>query len=132
MKRVIKGKRYDTDKATLIGEHVAGEPGQEGYTRESLYKKRGGEYFVRVQGPYTLDAIVPLTHKEAEVWVKDNKGMALYYEEFKAQGIKTINVSISLDVKRKLDIIANTMGLSRNKVIEDLIRVDYAKMFPGD
>jgi hypothetical protein len=132
MKRVIKGKRYDTDKATLVGETMFGEPGEAGYTRQSLYRKRGGEYFARTQGPYTLDVIVPLTHKEAEEWVMDNKGMALYYEEFKGQGIKTINVSISLDVKRKLDIIANTMGLSRNKIIEDLIRVDYAKMFPGD
>jgi len=132
MKRVIKGKRYDTDKAKLIGEHVAGEPGQTEHTRESLYKKRGGEYFVWVQGPYTLDAIVPLTHKEAEAWVMDNMGMALYYGEFKSEGLKTINVSIPLSVIRKLDVIANTMNLSRGKVIEDLIRVDYAKMFPGD
>ena len=51
MKRVINGRSYDTDTATLVGEHVAGEPGQTEYTRETLYKKRGGEYFVWVQGP---------------------------------------------------------------------------------
>lgn len=132
MKRVINGRRYDTDKATLVGETVFGEPGEVGYTRQSLYRKRGGEYFARTQGPYTLDAIVPLTPKEAEEWVMDNKGMAAYYEEFKAEGLKTINVSIPLSVLRKLDTMANTMGLSRGKLIEDLIRVDYAKMFPGD
>jgi len=132
MKRVINGRRYDTDKATLVGEACHGEPMEAGYTRETLYRKRGGEYFVRTQGPYTLDAIVPLTHREAGEWVMDNKGMALYYEEFKSEGIKTINVSIPLSVVRKLDAIADTMDLSRGKVIEDLIRADYAKMFPGD
>lgn len=132
MKRVINGRRYDTDKATLVGETMFGEPGEAGYTRQSLYRKRGGEYFARTQGPYTLDAIVPLTHKEAREWVMDNKGMALYYEEFKSEGLKTINVSIPLSVVRKLDVIADTMDLSRGKVIEDLIRADYANMFPGD
>ena len=131
MKRVINGRRYDTDKATLVGEACHGEPMEAGYTRETLYRKRGGEYFIVVQGTYTFD-IVPLKYKEAEAWLIANKGMSLYYEEFKAEGIKTINVSIPLSVVRKLDVIASTMDLSRGKVLEDLIRADYAKMFPGD
>ena len=131
MKRVINGRRYDTDKATLVGEACHGEPMEPGYTRETLYRKRGGEYFIVVQGAYTFD-VVPLKYKEVQAWYIDNMGAAAYYEEFKAEGIKTINVSIPLSVVRKLDVIANTMNLSRGKVIEDLIRADYAKMFPGD
>ena len=132
MKRVIKGKRYDTDKATLIGEHVAGEPGQEGYTRESLYKKRGGEYFVRVQGPYTLDALVPLSVKEAGNWLMDNNGRAAYMEEFESQGLTTINVTMTLDCKRKLDRIANDNHIPRSRVVDTLILAHYGKMYDGD
>ncbi len=132
MKRVIKGKRYDTDKATLIGEHVSADPGQEGCTRETLYKKRGGEYFVRVQGPYTLDALIPLSVKEAASWVMDNKGRAAYMEEFESQGFTTISVTLTLDCKRKLDRIANDNHVPRYTVIDNLILAHYGKMYPGE
>lgn len=132
MKRVIKGRRYDTDKATLVGEHVSGEPMEVGYTRETLYRKRGGEYFVRVQGPYTFDALVPLSPKEAATWVSDNMGRAAYMGEFEAQGLKTVNVTLTLDCKRKLDRIANDNHVPRGKVIETLILAHYGKMYPGD
>ena len=132
MKRVIRGRRYDTDKATIVGETAFGEPDELGYTRQTLYRKRGGEYFVRTQGPYTLDDIVPLRHGEASKWVMDNMGMAAFFEEFEAQGLKTINVTITLDCKRMLDRIANDIRVSRGKVIEDLIRTHYGNMYPGD
>ena len=126
MKRVIKGKRYDTDKATLVGEHVAGEPGQPEYTREALYKKRGGEYFVRVQGPYTLDAVVPLSVQEAGNWVLDNKGKAAYTEEFCSQGVVSVNVRLTLACKRMVDRMANETGTSRSQVMEDCVRTVYS------
>lgn len=131
MKRVINGRRYDTDKATLVCEHISGEPMEAGYTRETLYRKRGGEHFIVVQGTYTFD-IVPLTYKEAQAWAIANMGGAAYTEEFQAQGMKTINVTLSLDCKRMLDRIANDVRVSRGKVVEDLVRAHYAKMFPGD
>ena len=133
MKRVINGRRYDTDKARLVCEHVSGEPEQPGYSRVTLYQKRGGEYFFRHQGPFGVDNIIrEPTPQAVRDFVLDNKGKAAYMEEFEAEGIKSINVSIPLSVLRRLDVIANTMDLSRGKVIEDLIRADYAKMFPGD
>ncbi len=67
MKLVINGRSYDTDTATLIGEHVSGEPMGPGYTRETLYRKREGEYFVVVRDTYTV-RVVPLKYKEAEAW----------------------------------------------------------------
>ena len=128
MKRVIKGKRYDTDKATLVGEHVAGEPGQPEYKRERLYKKRGGEYFVRVQGPYTLDALIPLSVKEAGNWVMDNKGRAAYMEEFRPQGVAIVNVRLTIACKRKLDQMANATGSTRGQVVEASIMSMWDKM----
>ena len=131
MKRVINGRRYDTDKATLVGEACHGEPMQPGYTRETLYRKRGGEYFIVVQGTYTYD-MVPLKYKEAQAWYIDNMGGAAYTEEFEAQGLKTVNVTLTLDCKRKLDRIANDARVPRGKVIETLILAHYGKMYPGD
>ena len=131
MKRVINGRRYDTDKATLVGEHISGEPMEAGYTRETLYRKRGGEHFIVVQGTYTFD-VVPLTYKEAQAWAIANMGGAAYTEEFEAQGLKTINVTLTLDCKRKLDRIANDNHVTRGKVVETLILAHYGKMYPGD
>lgn len=67
MKFVINGRSYDTDKATLIGEHISGEPMEPGYTRETLYQKRGGEHFVVVRDAYTV-RVVPLKYSEAVMW----------------------------------------------------------------
>ena len=67
MKLVINGRSYDTDTATLVGEVCHGEPMEPGYTRETLYRKRGGEYFVVVRDAYTV-RVLPLKHSEAEMW----------------------------------------------------------------
>ena len=131
MKRVINGRRYDTDKATLIGEHVSGEPMEAGYRRETLYRKRGGEHFLVVQGAYTYN-IVPLKYKEAEAWYIYNMGQAAYTEEFESQGLTTVNVTMTLDCKRKLDRIANDNHVPRSKVVDTLILAHYGKMYDGD
>ena len=67
MKLVINCRTYDTDTATLVGEVCHGEPMEPGYTRETLYRKRGGEYFVVVRDAYTV-RVVPLKYSEAEAW----------------------------------------------------------------
>lgn len=67
MKFVINGRSYDTDTAILVGEHVSGEPIEPGYTRETLYRKREGEYFLVVRDTYTV-RVVPLKHSEADAW----------------------------------------------------------------
>ena len=132
MKRVIKGRRYDTDKATFIGERINGELMDPEYSRATLYRKKGGEYFVRVQGPYNFDKLFPLTHKEAAMWIAKNMGQAAYTEEFESQGLTTINVTMTLDCKRKLDRIANDNHVPRYKVVDTLILAHYGKMYPGD
>ena len=127
MKRVINGRRYDSDKATLIGEHISGEPMEAGYRRETLYRKRGGEHFLVVQGAYTYD-IVPLKYKDAEEWYIYNMGQAAYTEEFESQGITTVNVTMTLACKRKLDQMANATGSTRGQVVEASIMSMWDKM----
>ena len=67
MKFVINGREYDTDTAILVGEVCHGEPMEPGYTRETLYRRREGEYFVVVRDTYTV-RVVPLKYKEAVAW----------------------------------------------------------------
>lgn len=51
MNKVINGKRYDTDKAKLLGSTDNGKfPGDFDYESESLYRKKTGEYFLHGEG----------------------------------------------------------------------------------
>lgn len=51
MKRVIDGKRYDTETAELIAEASASCPSSDfAYWEESLYKTRNGRFFVAGEG----------------------------------------------------------------------------------
>lgn len=50
MKRVIDGKVYNTETATLIGEDSYGYSSDFSYWSESLYKTRNGAYFIHGEG----------------------------------------------------------------------------------
>ena len=83
MKKIIAGRRYDTDSAKKLANWDNGLPINDfSYTEETLYQKRTGEYFLYGEsgaaGRYcrsTADgwtgggaAIVPLTDEEAREW----------------------------------------------------------------
>ncbi|WP_146227926.1 hypothetical protein [Rhodobacter viridis] len=50
MKRIINGKRYDTDSANYIGTYAHGHPGDFGWFEEDLYRTSKGEYFIAGEG----------------------------------------------------------------------------------
>lgn len=51
MKKIIKGKMYDTDTAKCIGKYTNGTPPNHmTYYEETLYRKKTGEYFLFVKG----------------------------------------------------------------------------------
>ena len=50
MKRVISGKRYDTDTAKKIAEYDHLHPSDFRYVDEALYLKRTGEFFLAGEG----------------------------------------------------------------------------------
>ena len=51
MKKIINGKRYDTEKATLIGEYDYEYPGDFNYISEGLYiTPRSKIYFIAGEG----------------------------------------------------------------------------------
>lgn len=84
MKKVIKGKMYDTDTATFLESWSTGDHGDFGYCREAIYRKKTGEFFIQGEGgPMSAyaekqgsncwgygKAIIPLTLDEAKKWVE--------------------------------------------------------------
>jgi hypothetical protein len=50
MKKVINGKVYDTEKATLIGEYRFSNPTDFYYYEEALYKSKKGQFFIAGEG----------------------------------------------------------------------------------
>lgn len=85
MKKIINGKRYNTDTATLIGSTGYGYPGDLEYWAEELYLKKTGEFFIYGEGgpmsKYSRrigenewsggEEIRPLSLKEAQEWAEN-------------------------------------------------------------
>lgn len=83
MKKIINGKKYDTDTATMMLEWRNNQSGFR-YCYEALYRKKTGEYFLFGEGgamtryyksvgdnTYTGgNAITPMTEKEAREWAE--------------------------------------------------------------
>ena len=86
MKKIINGKRYDTDTASKIGFWSNSRSYSDfDFCEETLYRKRTGEFFIHGGGgartkyakeEYGMygwgEAIVPLTDDEAKTWVEKN------------------------------------------------------------
>lgn len=90
MKKVIDGKRYDTDTAQLLAEWETPDeyPGDLHYVCERLYRKRTGEYFIHGQGGASTryarstgpgswgsgELIDPMPEEKARKWAEEHLG----------------------------------------------------------
>ena len=95
MKRIIDGKKYDTDTARFVASDED-HRGDFRYWCEDLYCKRTGEYFLYGEGgPMSKyakscgcnswtgsEAIVPLTESEARKWAEHHMSVDAYEAEF--------------------------------------------------
>lgn len=96
MRKVIGGKRYDTDKAKYIGYAGYSHPGDFNYWTESLYLKKTGEFFLHCVGgamsKYARrigpdewtggEEIRPLSLKEAREWAEEHLDADEYKQAF--------------------------------------------------
>jgi hypothetical protein len=139
MKKIISGKRYDTDTAKVIAEHEEGYVGDFAYYRETLYKKRGGEYFLHGYGHAASryaenlgegrwgagEGIVPLSYDEARKWAEANMDADAYEAEFgvvEDDGTSTtITVRIPSQLKAALDRRCATTGKGQSEVVAELL-----------
>lgn len=83
MKKIINGKKYDTDTAKKIAEYSTPDRNSFSYTEETLYIKRTGEFFIHgysyAAGAYAKnngfgwcasDGIRPISETEAREWAE--------------------------------------------------------------
>ena len=93
MKKIINGKKYDTDTAEYMLGYVS-DSGDLAYTKEDLYRKKNGEYFivgeggpkskyriVRYEGCYYSGGpnVIPISESQAKEFVEIH-GVAEEYE----------------------------------------------------
>ena len=92
MKRIINGKKYDTNTATKVADYWNGYGASDfNYVSEELYLKNTGEYFLACKGgPLTQyvqysggnrtngEEIVPMTPEEAKKWAAEKLDVDLY------------------------------------------------------
>ncbi|MCQ4774944.1 hypothetical protein NE634_14595 [Lacrimispora saccharolytica] len=96
MKKIINGKKYDTETARVVGSWSYGNPGDFRYQVETLYCKKTGEYFLEGEGGPLTDyrtsvgtnswtggcQLIPYTLEEAQQWAMQYMDGDDYEEEF--------------------------------------------------
>lgn len=96
MKKVIKGKKYNTETAKFVGSYGINLADRFARMEECLYRKRTGEYFLHGEGgPWSKygislnlneccggEEIIPLTHEEAREWAETHLSVDEYEKEF--------------------------------------------------
>ena len=140
MKKIIKGKVYDTDKATEIGSWESGRPGDLDPFGEVLYQKRTGEFFIHGKGgpqtKYAVSAgqgnwngseqIIPLTWENAREWAESHLTAESYESAFgevvEDESRTTVTLSLSAGAVETAKRAAAQHGVSLSAYIESLIK----------
>lgn len=108
MMKLIKGRKYNTDTAKLIG--VVGE-------QQKLYSKRTGEFFL-----YFVDKkIVPLSFDKAKKIVKEKLDQDIYNQLFENNGSEKVSVWIDTKVAQDARNAAVARNIRLNTLVEEAI-----------
>ena len=140
MKKIINGKVYDTEKATMLNYWENSFSGRDfWWCREELYGKRTGEFFLYGKGGpqsrYSVsqgnnawsggERITPLTYEAAQQWAEEHLDGDEYesiFGEVVEDGSKTpLNLTVSktaVEIGRRE---AAKRGVSLSALVEELL-----------
>lgn len=140
MKKIINGKRYDTDTAKECGTAYSKLGRRDfGYWEETLYQKRTGEFFLYGEGGpasrYAVSAgqnswsggekIIPLSAQNAMMWAEEHLEADEYERIFgevtEDESKKVVTYSLPVSTIEKVKRIAAEQGISLSEVIERAI-----------
>ena len=138
MRRVIRGKMYNTDSAKKVGEDYNNVPTNDfTFWEEDLYRKRTGEFFLHCfggplskHGEHSSDGsagwgerIVPLSIERAKEWAENHLSGEEYEKIFEVaeEGNITISACLSPAAIEKLAQLAQTQARTKSAMIEHLI-----------
>lgn len=137
MKKIISKRKYNTETATEIGSWSSDAAVSDfSWYRETLYRKRNGEYFLHGEGhaasPYRRrsggmwapgEGITPIGVEEAREWAEEHLTIDEYEAEWGEPGDEDVLISarISLAAKRALEAEARRTGEQQQEVIDRLL-----------
>lgn len=124
MRKVIRGKLYDTEKAKEVGSWSNGAWNND-YFRSTLYRKRTGEYFRCDQfGEYNFDEVIePVTFEQAREWAECHLDGDEYIAEFgtPAEGDRyDLHATVSMAAWQAMSRAAAAEGVTVGAIIERL------------
>lgn len=138
MKKVINGKKYDTDTALELGIWENHDLGIN-YVLEVLYRKRTGEFFLYCEGgsntKYSVQRgsnnwgsgqhIIPLDFKSAESWAKENLHVEIFEKYFgevpEDFGKRIVSFSIPNDLYEKIKRASSFLGVGPSEFVSDVL-----------
>lgn len=130
MKKIINNKVYNTSTAVEVGSWWNGSPSTSfGFFKETLYRKKTGEYFLHGEGGartqyavYTCgmwcdgEKITPLAYDAARQWAEEHLDAEEYENEFGAvvedDSATTLCVSVRADTAERIRRAASAAGTS--------------------
>lgn len=140
MKKIIGGKRYDTDTAREIARDWSPVSRTDfSFWEEALYQKRTGEYFIHGEGgPMTRYAkstgqnswsggekIIPVTPEAAREWGEEHMSADEYEEHFGAiqedESKKVVSYSLPVATIEKVKRAAADQSISLSDVIAQAV-----------
>lgn len=139
MKKIIGGKRYDTDTAKEMGYASYSNPSDFSYWRETLYRKNTGEFFLHGEGgPMSRYAetvgqnewsggqkIMPLSIDAAQEWAEEHLDGDEYEQIFGAVEDnlekRTCTFSLSGSTIEKIKRRAAEEGISMSAYIDKIV-----------
>ena len=139
MKKIINGKKYDTDTATQVAEWSKDVSVSDfTYFEETLYKKRSGEYFLygfgNAASKYAVpeddgwrggSTIMPLSYENACKWAEEHMDADDYEAEFgevsEDDSKMAICLSVRTDTAEILRKAAAASGVSVSEYVDRLV-----------
>ncbi len=141
MRRIISGRKYDTDTATLVGEWSSSYPINDfHYEEELLYVKRNGEYFLHGSGnamsKYAKnmgnnswsggEEIIPLSYESARQWAEKHLDADDYEEAFgevseDGESDVPLSVRVPTSTRALLDRLAAKTGRAKGDLLTEAI-----------
>lgn len=133
MDKIIGGKRYNTETATMVAEWDNGYSVADfNFCREELYRKKTGEFFLYGEGGGMTkyrksygnsfgwgEKITPLTIKEVQKWAEENLDGDEYEEIFKIK--EEYNALISALIPMSLRGKLENQSKKENRTMTEII-----------
>lgn len=145
MKKIINGKKYNTETAQKMGGYDNGYAVNDfNHTTETLYRKKTGEFFLHGEGGGLSryanafgdsmgwgEQIIPLTEKEAEEWAEARLEVDEYEAIFgvvREDGSdKIVNATVTARSHEVLRRIQSKTGKTMGKIMDELIQFEGEK-----